>query len=162
MNSGIAVADFPELMDVGERAFSYCIKLRTVRMPMVRDLFYGAFEQCSSLSSALFKDLGHVGEHAFYKCLALETVDLGNTDTIDRQVFDGCRMLSSLILRHKDRPVSLGPDVFINSKFEDENESWHIYVPRSLLSLYRNEWPMAFGEHFVAIEDSPFADDPFA
>ena len=63
---------------VGEYAFSYT-KLKSVHLPNVGSIAYGAFLSATSLEEAVFEKAPYIGGAAFNKCSALTKLVLGGS-----------------------------------------------------------------------------------
>ena len=88
--------------EIGEKAFSGCLRLKTVRLPgSVEAIKEGAFRGCTALESVVLPEgLRIIGEQAFSNCAALENVVVpGSVAEIFPGAFSRCTALKSVAIR---------------------------------------------------------------
>lgn len=88
----VAVDNFPNVMEIPERAFQYCSKLTGFAIPdTVTTIGEYAFYGCSSLPIAEFpSNLTTIGSYAFYDCDSLTIGYFPERLTIGDHAFYGC------------------------------------------------------------------------
>jgi hypothetical protein len=84
---------------IGEQAFEGCALVRIDIPPSVRVIKYGAFSDCSGLTTAILNDgLEEIGNFAFYGS-ALVRIDIPpSVRAIKEYAFTGCLQLATVIL----------------------------------------------------------------
>ena len=88
--------------EIGEEAFSGCLRLETVRLPAsVVAIRHGAFKGCAALKSIVLPEgLRKIEGLAFLNCAALENVVVpGSVAEIPMGAFCRCTALKSVVLR---------------------------------------------------------------
>ena len=132
-------------------------------MPECREMPYGAFTRCSSLSKIYAPQCISIGQYAFTGCSLLTTVSFPKCLSLHYMgVFTGCFNLSKIYL--------LGPcplnwltqsinwiNTFDNSPITQSSYLGYfgsIYVRASLLSFYQHDkyWSK-YSSHFVGVEN---------
>lgn len=96
-NSHLKTVDLGSVIEIGERAFQYCLSLEAVKLPAtVRTVYTGAFESCAALSDLQFEEgVETLGFSAFEGCGELERVELPESLTeIGRVCFGSCPKLT--------------------------------------------------------------------
>ncbi len=104
-NTGIEELEIPPISAIKEHTFYNCSKLRSVTIPdTVKDIDFGAFEGCTSLSEVRFtgNQINRIGMMAFNNCASLKQVTLPKSITsIGQWAFgyydsehDGCEIIS--------------------------------------------------------------------
>ncbi|MBQ2263830.1 MAG: leucine-rich repeat domain-containing protein [Oscillospiraceae bacterium] len=91
--------DLNNVTAIGEDAFYYCIKLKSVTIPEgVIDLIGGVFCYCVELESVVLPStLKTIGENCFYSCTALKDITLPEgLEKIGAYAFFHCTSLDSL------------------------------------------------------------------
>ncbi len=91
--------DLGQVQSIGEDAFYYCVKLRSITIPEgVTDLIGGTFCYCVELQSVtLPSTLKTIGENCFYSCTALTDITLPDgLEKINAYAFFHCISLQSL------------------------------------------------------------------
>lgn len=91
--------DLGKVNAIGEDAFYYCVKLRSVKIPEgVKELVGAAFCYCIALEEVkLPSTLESVGENCFYSCTSLKKVVLPEgLKRIDSYAFFHCTSLASI------------------------------------------------------------------
>lgn len=128
------------VIEIGERAFSYCYDLTSVTIPnsvtkinenafvfceslmnisipnSVVKIDRYAFRDCNSLESVIIPNsVTEIGSHTFYNCSNLENVTIPNSVTeIGSHTFNGCSNLESVIL--PDSITKIGEYMFASCK----------------------------------------------
>lgn len=147
-NTGISIAEFPNLIEAGNFCFANCVNLRSVRLP----------------------SLQKGGNYLFSVSNVLERIDLLSVGAVGTSCFNACYVLTTLILRSTTLMPLANVNVFANchhingTKNNNYNpqglKDGYIYVPKSLLSDddaamdYRRatNWSN-FASQFRALED---------
>ncbi len=130
-NSKVVTIDFPNLEDVGERAFGYCSNLATIDLAKVLKLGINAFSGCSSLTSIKLNNaLELIPESAFAKTGITSIVIPGSVKQIDAFAFQDS-MLKEVVI--EEGLLTLGEGAF---QYNMELES--IKLPNSLRSIGAN------------------------
>ncbi len=91
--------DLGQVQHIGEDAFYYCVKLRSITIPEgVTDLIGGTFCYCVELQNVtLPSTLKTIGENCFYSCTALTDITLPKgLEKINAHAFFHCTSLQSL------------------------------------------------------------------
>jgi len=85
---------------IGSQAFSKCINIESVMLPLsVHKIGGAAFQDCSKLQSATFSGVDSIGEGSFWGCSALASIVIPNrVKTIEYATFYGCTALVSASL----------------------------------------------------------------
>ncbi len=107
--------------------------LKTVTITDATQIPYGAFDNCSEITSITLPDsVTSIGGVAFSDCSKLSYIDLGNgITTIDKQAFYSCESLTSVTL--SDSVTSIGPSSFGNCK-----SLVSVSIGKGLASIGRN------------------------
>ncbi len=99
-NTYIVYVSLPDgLINIGNKAFSECRRLRSVNIPnSVTSIGYNAFVQCQSLLAVTIpNNVTSIGGSAFYGCSSLTSVDIPNGVTsIGSDAFHYCSGLTSV------------------------------------------------------------------
>ena len=127
------------LTSVGKQAFSGCGSLtqidiysstvQRINLPNVSFIDFGAFKQCSSITSVTLGAVTTIPNDAFYKCTSLQSVTLGSVQSltsIQERVFFNCGALTkvgapNITAGHAVLPnvTSVGESAFANSGIAD-------------------------------------------
>ncbi len=85
---------------IGEGAFIACNSLRSINMPSIRKVCYGAFQRCEALTDAVFdKDLERIEGGIFWGCTALRRITIPLKDGLvieNHNTFKKCENLVSV------------------------------------------------------------------
>ena len=95
-----AIDDLP-VISIGDYAFSGCISLTSVTIPVIASsIGAGAFYGCSALTSVnISPSITSIGYAAFYGCSALSSVIIpDNVTSIGYAAFYGCSALRSVVI----------------------------------------------------------------
>ena len=85
----------PEINSIGDRAFSYCRRLKSITMPKVNNIGYEAFSNCGLNQIALPEGITTIGESAF-SYSALESITIPSSIIeISDYCFSDCANLKS-------------------------------------------------------------------
>lgn len=97
-NVGMVSIDLPNTVTkIGDEAFSYCEKLKSIDLSNVESIGYCAFYNCTSLESVTTSSaLKFFDEGAFYQCSGLLSIDLSNVENISYFSFGYCTSLESV------------------------------------------------------------------
>ena len=90
------------LIRIGINIFSYCINLRTIKLPSkLKEISSKSFEGCTELKSIIIlSNISKIQEYAFLNCYNLEYIlyyGTNNPETIYDNSFSGCENLSIVI-----------------------------------------------------------------
>eukprot|EP00984_Skeletonema_dohrnii_P010258 scaffold3998_cov153-Skeletonema_dohrnii-CCMP3373.AAC.25 len=84
---------------IKERAFSFCISLRSVKLLGVKVIAAWAFESCSNLIDVEFGvELETIEERVFMRCYSLRTITMPSVKMIRTLAFGLCKQLTDLDL----------------------------------------------------------------
>ncbi len=86
---------------IGQRAFSYCENLVSIRIPAgVSEIPYGAFARCKSLKEVILPDsVTVIGANAFQSCSGLSSITIPNSVvSIGEKAFYECTSLTDISL----------------------------------------------------------------
>lgn len=119
------------------RAFADCINLETVKLEGVTSIGFGAFEDCSALTSIdISTNCESIGNYAFQGCKELTSIKIpASCKTIGMYAFSGCESLGAVDIA--EGCETIGDDAFKGCK---KLES--IVIPSSVESF--GEW--VFGQ----------------
>ena len=81
---------------IGYGAFRECSALTSVKMPSVTSIGYNAFQNCSSLTSVDLPSVTRISSSVFEGCSSLTSVAMPSVTSIVFQAFDGCKALTSV------------------------------------------------------------------
>ena len=102
--------DFPQVTNIGWRAFYGCTSLQSVSFPQTTNIDKYAFYGCTSLQSVSFPQTTNIDEDAFYGCTNLQSVSLPQAVNIGGHAFSGCTSLQSISL---PQATSIGGSAFL-------------------------------------------------
>ncbi len=86
------------VISIGNDAFSYCLKLSSVRWGSVKSLGDAAFSECRALGNIDLNSADTLGERCFFNCTGLKSADLGERLTVlPRNTFSGCTALQTVV-----------------------------------------------------------------
>ena len=102
--------DLPDVLTIGDYAFSYCENLTAVTAPKVQTIGQWAFAY-TALTSVEFPEATTNGSCAFIACQSLTSVKLPKATGIDHQAFLGSKNITYLELTAEGN-ITLGTDVF--------------------------------------------------
>ena len=110
-----------------------------------------AFQDCSSLTTAVFPVATTIGGSAFQDCSSLTTADFPVATSIGNSAFRTCKKLKSLLLRGNN-VCTLNKNVFVSTPIS--SGTGYIYVPSSLIEQYKaaTNWS-TYAAQFRALED---------
>lgn len=139
---------------VGYGAFSDCTLLTTVDLPNVKSIGYSAFNGCSALTTVNLPNATTVEYNAFYNCTSLATIDLPKATSVSDAMFSNCTALNAVILRSTTKATLSNASAFAGTGIE--SGIGYIYVPKALIEDYKEStnWSV-YAEQFRAIEDYP-------
>ncbi len=94
------------------------------------EVLYGAFYNCSSLTSVVIGDgVTTIGSSAFYNCNSLTSIEIPNSvETIGNSAFNGCSSLTSVVIG--DGVTTIG-----NYAFSSCNSLTSIEIPNSVETI---------------------------
>lgn len=130
----LSYVNFPVLSYVFDFAFSGCIDLRSVSMPLCREVGRNAFDLCA-FSEIDLPNCSLILGGAFNSCMFLERANFPKCEEIEYGgAFSCCFNLKSVYLLNSVMAV-LYEDAA--SVFYSCSQNLSIYVPQSLVSTYR-------------------------
>lgn len=136
--SALTEINFPKCQVVGVGAFRYCESISQVNLPMCETILESAFYGCSNITSISLPKCKFIGSYAFAKNSSLSIITLEQCHYIERNAFSGCSYLSTVILNSsKMVKYNVNADPF-SSAMLFAIRSASIYVPGSLVSIYKN------------------------
>ncbi len=91
-NSSIVYFDFPNLVTIGNKAFTGCYNLTTISMPKVETIGVNAFSKTPKLIALNGESIIEVGNSAFEES-GIESVDFPKVTRLGRNAFAGCENL---------------------------------------------------------------------
>lgn len=149
------------LRSVGERAFSECVNMLSVKLPNVTALSSYAFQRCTEMTSAEFQSLVTAGAACFGYNAKLEFVDCGNLTKIENSLFSSCPKLKIIILRRTTICTISNTNAFTATPFVSGATGGIVYVPQALIESYQTatNWSTLYAQgtcNFVAIEGSEY------
>ena len=80
---------------IEESAFAYCISLRRVIMPGVKEVEHFAFCECKALTDVEWDKLEIIGRHAFRQCY-LRSINLPSASIVNEKAFSECKLLTEV------------------------------------------------------------------
>ena len=95
-SSGLYSISIPSATTIGYGAFSECTNLTTVSLPNATTIGYNAFWGCANLTTISLPNATTVGENAFYSCTNLTTISLPNATTVGDDAFRSCISLTTV------------------------------------------------------------------
>ena len=106
-----AVTITGNITTVGDSAFAWFTKLKTVNIPLVKTVGEDAFAFCSSLESVDMPSVSTIGNSAFYNCNGLKAADMPSVTTIGNSAFFYCTSLESIGI---SSAITIGEVAFYN------------------------------------------------
>ena len=112
----------PSLEIINTSVFEHCTSLRTIDMPLIRniknngflntDLSYinlpkliktegFSFYDCKNLNTVITPSLKIIGHDTFGFCIKLKSIELSDINRIGQYVFNNCQSLNSFIYKNK-------------------------------------------------------------
>ncbi len=110
--SGIAEADMPNLVTLGNSAFNSCINLTSVNLGNVKVLGSGVFQNCTALTSIDLTDVAEIGANIFSGASALASVTGLTVTELPASAFKGTALTSV----NFDSVITVGNSAFANCK----------------------------------------------
>ena len=180
-NQNIQTVNLPYATSVGIGAFSSCISLSQVSLPMCEYVYDSAFQGCSILNSIYLPIVRSIGSICFNNCRSLSSIMLPECINLYRNAFTGCSMLSTIVLpklqivgSNTFRCLS-NDNTYILSLYMGgynvvdtglasastlffSNVQKHIYVRSSLIDMYQQHsiWGQINNVQWFNYEDSPY------
>ena len=155
--SALTSVSFPECFEIGADAFMSCYTLEHISFPKVTSVLGGAFRNCSALSFISFPMLREL-TNAFRSCVNLRTAVFNSLRYMSYDyVFTDDNSLESVYLLSTSCASRAGQVIsraFANTPILNSSYLGHygsIFVPGSLLSLYRSYWS-AISDRFAAVD----------
>lgn len=157
--------EFTALTKIGKTAFANCTKLATINIPVCYEIGQNALQSCK-LVTGRFPSVRNVNYGAFMNCSSLTALDLNEAGSspsayIANQAFSGCANLNVLILRSGSVWTLQNTGAFNNSPFASGKAGGTLYVPANLKTQYEqaNNWSTILGypnNSIQAIEGSQY------
>lgn len=156
--------DLPSLEYIGENTvdigyqltltFGRCPNLKTVNVPVLKNLSMYSFYECTSLTELCFPMVENVSIEVFKGCTNLNKVDFHALKIISQDAFKDCTSLTAVIIRADAVPGMAYNYPFTNTPIN--NGTGYIYVPAALVDTYKTDeaW-MEYASQIRAIEDYP-------
>ena len=180
-NKNIQTVNLPYATSVGIGAFSSCVSLSQVSLPMCEYVYDSAFQGCNILNSIYLPIVRSIGSVCFNNCRELSSIMLPECIDLYRNAFTGCTMLSTIVLpklqtvgsntfrclnNNPEYTLSLymgGSDVVTTGSASAStlffiNIQKHIYVRTSLIDMYQQHsiWGQINNVQWFNYEDSPY------
>ena len=95
-DSSLRSLDLPSVTNIGYGAFQWCKALEIVNVPKLKGIGSNAFSYCTKLNSADFPLVESVGTGAFDGCSSLKSVNLPMLEKVQMSAFYNCAALTSL------------------------------------------------------------------
>ena len=136
---------------IGDSAFQDCSSLTTAVFPVATSIGNYAFQHCSKLTTADFPVVTSIGSYAFYSCSAFTTADFPVATSIGSSAFRTCSTVKSLLLRGNN-VCTLNKNALASTPIK--SGTGYIYVPSALIEQYKvaTEWS-TYAAQFRALED---------
>jgi hypothetical protein len=100
----VSVETHDGIEKVEQWAFRYCVAMRGIKLPGVKEIENAAFSLCTSLMEVDFGDkLESIGGFAFNSCLSLGCITLPTVKVIKCFAFVGCEQLTDMELPAVER-----------------------------------------------------------
>ena len=164
-------------------AFSGCISLTTIVISnSVTTIEASVFKGCSSLTSVVMsnslKNIGSdafmdcealtsitipfsvtsIGNRAFYGCSNLASVVMGSgVEYIGTMAFANCKALTDVYCYAKEMPLMVNGSDFVTDAFQGSPiEQASLYVPVSMINLYKSLEPWKNFKNIIPVNDAVF------
>lgn len=133
-NQLLSPIPFPQVTEIGARAFSYCGGLTEVSFPMVKRMGAGCFDHCRSLKNMnlgnvessegqliIPSSIESIGENAFGGCYQIKSVDMSATTlaSLPRKLFAECSCLEQVTL--PESLTQIGDSIFAYTRLTTIN-----------------------------------------
>lgn len=99
----LAYANMPLVLSIPYAAFSYCMYLRTVSMPLATIVGEYAFYNCHTLSSIYAPNVSNIQSNAFGNCYGLQELVMSNNIVIGVAAYTRCSSLTTVYLPKIER-----------------------------------------------------------
>ena len=84
--------------EIGDRAFYYCMSLKSINTLNVDEIGEEAFRSCRNLETAILPNVDEISNDAFRECENLKTVESPKLEVIGARAFSECGVLESIDL----------------------------------------------------------------
>lgn len=147
----LTTVELPNVIELAERAFAYCVGLESISIPKVKTLGVRALSYDSALTEIDLPVVRDIFASCFERCTNLERVDIGVTATIARSAFANTH-LNTLILRSTTMSTLSSTSALEGTDIDAG--VGYIYVPEAIIEDYRSgtNWS-TWASQFRAIED---------
>lgn len=147
--SSLSQASFSECITIGPYAFVLCTHLSQISFPECTTIEPYAFYACTSLSQASFPKCTTIESYAFSGCTSLKQIILPECITIENSAFYNCSNFYSLYLPGSSVCTLKNIDAFNQTHLNGRSPKGSIFVPASLVSIYKNDNRWSFYSSYI-------------